>query len=170
MPSIVRVRKTRGEVRVANEVWIATALLHREHPECTGFTVREIRDRAEQEGIEKPLRPGVYQHAYHHCVANRPRETGKYRMLFATGSLTRRLFKNGDPYDRDREGGKTAPSKSEVPERYHVLIDWYHSQYAHERPDQLTEDPLLVLQGSGRELWADEHADEYVRRLREGWE
>ena len=28
-------------------------------------------------------------------------------------------------------------------------------------------DPLLALRGSGRELWADEHADEYVRRLRE---
>jgi len=26
------------------------------------------------------------------------------------------------------------------------------------------------LVGSGRKLWADEHADEYVRRLREGWE
>jgi len=31
-------------------------------------------------------------------------------------------------------------------------------------------DPLLALRGSGKTLWADEHADEYVRRLREGWE
>jgi len=31
-------------------------------------------------------------------------------------------------------------------------------------------DALLALQGSGRDLWADEHADEYVNRLREGWE
>jgi hypothetical protein len=30
-------------------------------------------------------------------------------------------------------------------------------------------DPLLALRGSGRELWADEQADQYVRRLREGW-
>jgi hypothetical protein len=30
------------------------------------------------------------------------------------------------------------------------------------------DDPLLALRGSGKELWADEHADEYVRRLREG--
>jgi len=28
-------------------------------------------------------------------------------------------------------------------------------------------DPLLALRGSGKHLWADEHADEYVRRLRE---
>ena len=30
-------------------------------------------------------------------------------------------------------------------------------------------DPLLALYGSGKALWADEHADEYVARLREGW-
>jgi len=30
-------------------------------------------------------------------------------------------------------------------------------------------DPLLALRGSGRALWADEPADAYVQRLREGW-
>jgi hypothetical protein len=34
----------------------------------------------------------------------------------------------------------------------------------------IDSDPLLQLIGSGRDLWADEHADEYVRRIREGWE
>jgi hypothetical protein len=29
------------------------------------------------------------------------------------------------------------------------------------------DDPLLSLRGSGRDLWRDEHANEYVRRLRE---
>jgi len=28
------------------------------------------------------------------------------------------------------------------------------------------KDPLLALRGSGKQLWADEHADEYVERLR----
>jgi len=31
-------------------------------------------------------------------------------------------------------------------------------------------DPLLLLRGSGEQLWASEHTDEYVCRLREGWE
>ena len=31
-------------------------------------------------------------------------------------------------------------------------------------------DPLLVLYGSGKEVWSDEHGDEYVVRLRAGWE
>jgi hypothetical protein len=35
---------------------------------------------------------------------------------------------------------------------------------------KIEDDPLLALRGSGRDLWADEHADEYVRRLREGWD
>ena len=33
----------------------------------------------------------------------------------------------------------------------------------------VTSGPLLALYGSGKQLWADEHADEYVARLREGW-
>jgi hypothetical protein len=33
-----------------------------------------------------------------------------------------------------------------------------------------SRDPLLALYGSGKSLWAEEHADEYVARLREGWE
>ena len=36
--------------------------------------------------------------------------------------------------------------------------------------ERIKNDPLLARRGSGKELWADEHADEYVRRLREGWE
>lgn len=35
------------------------------------------------------------------------------------------------------------------------------------RHEALEEDPLLRLRGSGRDLWASEHADEYVRRLRQ---
>jgi hypothetical protein len=33
----------------------------------------------------------------------------------------------------------------------------------------LPKDPLLRLRGSARQLWAEEHADDYVRRLRDGW-
>jgi|GEM_PF-3235366 len=34
----------------------------------------------------------------------------------------------------------------------------------------IDSDPLLQLCGSGKDLWADEHADEYVRRLRQDWD
>ena len=36
--------------------------------------------------------------------------------------------------------------------------------------DPIADDPLMALYGSGRDFWADEHADDYVRRVRDGWE
>ena len=37
------------------------------------------------------------------------------------------------------------------------------------RPGKNDSDPLLQARGSGKKIWADEDADTYVRRLREGW-
>lgn len=31
-------------------------------------------------------------------------------------------------------------------------------------------DPLLALRGTGRRIWANEHADEFVHHLRADWE
>ena len=31
-------------------------------------------------------------------------------------------------------------------------------------------DPILSLRGTGKETWADEDADTYVERLRQGWQ
>lgn len=62
------------------------------------------------------------------------------------------------------------PAHSAIPPRYHALLDWYVREYSTQRRLKPEADPLLALRGSGRETWADEHADQYVRRLREGWE
>ena len=56
-------------VSVADEVWIATALLHREHPERSDFEKREILERAAQEALVVPQRPGVSAHISSHAVA-----------------------------------------------------------------------------------------------------
>jgi len=156
-------------LKVADEVWIVAALLHKENPSRVDFTVGEIMERARQETAAGDLRAGVYVHVVQHCVANRPPNPGRYRMLVETGKNKRRLFRPGDPYHSDREGGKSQPSKDDIPSRYHGLIDWYNSEYA-SRPLRAEEDPLLALRGSGKKIWANEHADEYVRRLRGGWE
>ena len=60
-------------IRVADEVWTATASLHRRHPERADFTVDEIVKQAETAGVTgiTPLRPGVRAHVELHCVANR---------------------------------------------------------------------------------------------------
>lgn len=158
------------ELKVADEVWIAAALLHREHLEALDFAVEEIVERARREGLHKPLRRGVYVHVIQHCVANRPPNPGRYRMLFETGPGRRRLFRSGDSYDPAREGAKTVPAMEDIPSEYAALLDWYRDWNRDSVEDRIKNDPVLALRGSGKELWADEHADEYVRRLREGWE
>lgn len=160
-------------IKVADEVWLATAMLHRENPERVDFTVEEITRRAEREAIEGHLRPGVYVHAAQHCVANRPPNPGRYRMLYATGKNSRRLFRPGDRSDPRREGAKMVPDKDNVPARYRGVIEWYFSTYIARDPageSPAREDPILALRGVGKHLARDEHPDEYVRRLREGWE
>jgi len=118
----------------------------------------------------KPLRPGVYVHVVQHCVANRPPNPGRYRMLYETASGRRRLFRAGDTYDPAREGSKTVPERDDVPSEYANLLDWYRDWSRDMTEDKIKNDPLLALYGSGKDLWADEHADDYIRRLREGWE
>jgi hypothetical protein len=151
-------------------VWIATALLHREHPDRMDFSIDEIVERARQEELSASLRPGVYVHTVQHCVANRSPNPGRYRMLFETSEGRRRLFRKGDSYHPNREGAKITPAFEDLPEDHVGLLDWYRDWGATPNTDILEEDPLLTLRGSGKQLWSDEHADDYVRRLREGWE
>lgn len=162
--------KAKPKIKVADEVWLATALLHRENPSQADFTLNEIVERVANEGIIDELRPGVYVHAALHCVANRPPNPGRYRMLYETRPKYRRLFRLGDSYDPQREGSKIAPDADEIPLRYADLLDWYEKWSRSHREKAGESDPLLALYGSGKKLWADEHADEYVARLRAGWE
>jgi len=158
------------QLRVADEVWIAMALLQREHPKRQDFSIEEIMERAGKEAGGEPLRPGVRVHVNQHCVANRPPNPGRYRMLYETSPGRRRLFRSGDSYDTAREGSKIVPAREDIPTEYSALLDWYRDWSQDSAEDRIKNDPLMALRGSGRELWADEHADEYVRRLREGWE
>jgi hypothetical protein len=91
-------------------------------------------------------------------------------MLFETAPGRRRLFRTGDTYNPAREGAKSVPAADELPARYHNLLDWYAKWDAANYAKRMDNDPLMALYGSGKDLWADEHADDYVRRLREGWE
>ncbi|HEX4485198.1 MAG TPA: hypothetical protein VH088_02965 [Terriglobales bacterium] len=159
-----------AKIKVANEVWLAAALLHREHPKRPDFTIDEIKERAAKEAQQRELRPGVYVHIVQHCVANRPPNPARYRMLIETSEGHRRLFRDGDSYHSAREGGKTVPERDELPGRHQDLIDWYRRWRVVSAAGRIKNDPLLALRGSGKHIWADEHADVYIRRLREGWE
>jgi len=163
-----RIENATNAVKVADEVWIATALLHREHPDRSDFTVKEIIGRAESENITGELRPGVSVHAYLHCVANLPPNSAQYRMLYATGDNTRRLYREGDETHPKRKG-KITPERDEIPERYRYLLDWYRSQYDSAKRDTWLRG-IFEMVGAGKEDFAGVDPDEYVRQLREGWE
>jgi hypothetical protein len=153
---------------------VATALLHREHPEQPDFTRHQIEDRIRRENIVGRFRPGITPHIYLHAVANRPPRPGKLRMLFATGEDRRRLFRAGDPYDPARQGPtehggtRVFPDAARLPQRYQQLIDWYLSSYSPTAGTLAGTDPILSLRGFGKAIW-DERPDDYVERLRAGW-
>jgi len=91
-------------------------------------------------------------------------------MLYESAPGRRRLFRNGDNYDLAREGAKIVPSTEDIPSEYTGLVDWYRDWNQNSIEERIKNDPLLALYGDGKDLWADETADDYVRRLREGWE
>ena len=159
-------------LRVADEVWIATALLHRRHPDRSDFTVGEIVRQAEAEEIAGARRPSIQVHAYQHCVANKAPNPSRHRMLFEPARGRRRLFRPGDPYHPARTG-RQLPDAGDIPPPYGALIDWYRNEYTGGGGEYAAggdpPDPILSLRDSGAGVWADEGADSYVHRLREGW-
>lgn len=134
-------------VRVADEAWLATALLHREHPDSEDFKLDEIHDRARREFHDN--RPGVWQHIVSHCVASNRPNPAQYRMLHSTVRGRRRLYRPGDPVHPERKG-KIHPEKRDIPARYHSLLDWYLSDYSRRQgPGGGSNSPAVVLQFVG---------------------
>jgi hypothetical protein len=137
-------------VTCAVEVFLATALLHREYTQRQDFTIQEIVNRVVIENIYGSLRAGINVHASQHCVANKPPNPAKHKMLFATGKHTRRLVLPNDEAHPDRTG-KIFPDSDEIPDRYQPLLDWAKDRF---------EKALQSL-----DFWAED-ATERVRQLR----
>jgi hypothetical protein len=173
------------DVSCAIEVFIATALLHQEQHGRPDFTIQEIVSRAARENITGEMRAGVNVHASQHCVANKAPNPARHKMLFATGKHTRRLLLPGDEVHPERTG-KIFPDPHEMPERYLSLLNWAKARYERggvapgnsgiagglqgdETPKRWL-DALFDLEGLGKEYLEGLDPDEYVRKLREGWE
>jgi hypothetical protein len=173
------------QMLIADRIWIATALLHQERPELASFTKDEIRQKLKEEGLDEGVKEGsINAHLKEHCVANVQPSSGKYRMLFESKPGKLRLFRSGDLTHparmQPRKPSKSIPRREEIPAKYWSLLDWYESW--NDSPDpsatpglnrastssvfSYDDDPLIRLVGSGKHIWADEHADDYVERLR----
>ena len=149
-----------GKVKVADEVRIAAALLHLEHPESLDFSIEEIVERAATESVASVNRPGVYVHVVPHCVANRPPNPARYRILYETAPGRRRLPRRGDRYNPAREGAKITPSPEDMAHGYEGLLSWYRDWSSDAAKSASRKDPLLALAESGARIWSGEHADE----------
>jgi hypothetical protein len=159
------------EIRVADECWIALALLHQAHPERQSFSAREILDRLKLEKAHPEVRAGVSAHIYQHNVANVEPSSARYRMFRKLEDGAYRLFRPGDDFHPARKG-KTAPERSELPARYHHLLDWYEREYCSPptRSDE-ERDPILQMRGVGKDVWAAlGGGDAFVARERAGWD
>jgi len=163
-------------ILIADRIWIATARLHQQLPLRSDFKKSEILETLQAEGLTEGVeRSTLNAHLDQHCVANVPPSSGKYRMLYETtpgGNL--RLFRPGDftwasRYQK-RKPSKSVPIREEIPPYYWPLLDWYEKwcreAHASGAPIKWEDDPLIRLIGSGKHIWADEHADEYVENLR----
>lgn len=162
-----------SDLLLADRIWIAVALLHRESPIREDFSKDEIRRKLRESSLASGTKPGsVNAHLKEHLVANVPPSSTKYRMLFETRPGFLRLYRPGDFLDPRRQSprpSKQVPNRDQILPEYRPLLDWYDA-WVSRRPaaeiPNVDNDPLLRLRGSGRHIWADEHADEYVENLR----
>jgi hypothetical protein len=115
---------------LADSVWLATALLHRENSKALDFSGREIIEKAGGEKLVEGFRPGLQVFISKHCVANKSPNPLRHRILLETTRGRRRLFKKGDPFHPDREGGKIRPDRDDLPLEYQTLVDWYDEVYS----------------------------------------
>jgi hypothetical protein len=152
-------------LKVADAVWVATAQLHRAHPRRTGFTVAEIVEQVKQEGLTDGEDISIYTHVNQHCVANRPPNQAKLRMLFELEDGERRLHCPTEPAHPARNG-RFSPEPRDLPQGLLSLIDWYEGWCRRQADRARAEDPLLGLAGTGSGNW-DRDAVAHVRRLRE---
>lgn len=151
---------------VADAVWVGTAMLQREIG-CAGrnqgFSTEKIVNFVQQLRLTKGTQKSIWQHVNQHCVANRPPQPNRSRMLFALGEGVRRLFREGDRSDPGRKDAPTHPEWAKLPQQYQDLKRWYEEEW--NGADDGENDPLLALVGT----WKEEPADEYVAHLRQNW-
>ena len=117
-------------LRAADEVWIATALLHNANPDREDFTREEILHKVLEEFGATHSINTISTHISRHCVANKEPAPLAHRMLYCTERNSYRLFREGDDYKPARGNGEVVPHKQALPEKYHSLLTWYVEMYS----------------------------------------
>ncbi len=169
-------------LKVADEVWIATALLHRENPQSEDFSVEEIARRAEREALAGGLRASFHMHVAQHCVANRPPHPARHRMLFETSPGRRGCFARAIRITRPARVARSLPTRSKCltatescsrgtafgaprrrPSRLCTITrcSRFNVQRGCPGRDSSQPDPLLDSEGIGNRAPGEAQLDEY---------
>ena len=158
-----------AEIKVAVEIWIAAATLHRRHPQRLSFNATEVFNEVSRLNLSGSIRAGVGPHVSLHCVANSAPNTARYRMLYRLPDKTLRLYRPGDPA-HPGPTGRSAPDRHEMPPEHRALLDWYEKEYAtRPKTDAANGDSWIDrIRGLGKHIWADTTADDWVAELRRG--
>jgi hypothetical protein len=155
-------------MKASTQIWLATALLHREQGIDADLDVGEVVARAIKEGWGGVQPQTLRAHASSHCVATMRPSPAHLRILTRTGHGRVRLFRPGDRYHPDRADGAVAPESEDVPADLRWVLGWVASaQMACRRDDALAEWEAL---GRSSGIWRNVDPDKYVRSLRGGWD
>ena len=148
-------------LRIADKIWIAAALMQREHHARRSFKREEIVSKLNS------LRLGATKLSAVHAYFS-GRRVPCY--LHSEHDETLRLARPSDNVP-GRSRGRFAPEKEQLPVEYQTLVDWYWTKYAPaSNPSDLENDPVLKLRGVGKELWGRlGGGDAFIRGLRENW-
>lgn len=157
-------------VKAADQIWIALALLLKEYPERGDFSPEEIEERLLQEFGPVYAPNTISTHISKHCVASLHPRPERHRMLTRTARGKYRLFRPGDYYHPEREDGKTIPKTEEIPSKHLYLLDWYETEYG-PSVKLLSPDSLLLQMeagSSGQKDVSSAHDRYLVEAYREG--
>ena len=120
----------RGRLPSTVAVWIATAVLQRETGPDALFSNKQIIAKVDELGFCPNVSRNALAAAVSvHAVASVQASPGMHRFLHRAGRAQYRLYRPGDPFDKTRKSGPSAPATYIVPPPFKSLMPWYVNEY-----------------------------------------
>jgi hypothetical protein len=155
-----------AKLSIADTIWLATAMLHRAHPQAKGFSHETILRKATE--LDPSLNPrSVSTHLSTHCVASKKANPATLRILTENPDGSLRLFRVGDSFHTTRRAGRMAPKAHALPVQYEYLLQNQTEKPSINLDYSPEDDPILAISGVGKEMWKKLGGGEaFIRALR----